>query len=465
MGIGSYLTKYVKKELLNRFILIEIILGFFGGFSSLILYTVFVYAEDFYYIYGISIIGIIGTLIGLEIPIVSRIINFHHDIKDTLAKVLSFDYVGALIASLVFPLLMLPFLGLLKSAFFIGILNMTVALITAFIFRNELINKWRYVIISSFFIIVLLCGWTFSRPIDRFFEQNIYQDKIIFSTQSPYQKIVVTKWRNDLRLYINGSLQFASIDEYRYHEPLVHIPMLLNRNNENVIILGGGDGLALREILKHNDVKKVTLVDLDQVITSLAKNNRIFSVLNKNSMRSEKVTVVNTDAYDYIKDSEELYNTIIIDLPDPKDSDLGKLYSKEFYMMIKKRLAVDGIIVTQATSPFFARQVFWCIHNTCSAVFEKTIAYNVYVPSFGQWGFVMCFNDLAIQEVNTDSVINKLNQALEKSNYLELRYLDANFLSSLFVFDKDTEKIDTDTNFINNQVIINYYEKSIESWR
>ncbi len=468
MGVGSFLSKFITQNLIGKFVAIEIVLGVIGGFSTFLLNLAYIYSEDNFHIYNVLVIGILGTLVGLEIPIVTRIINQYESVKDAVAKVLSFDYVGALVASLLFPLLFLPFLGVMKTAFLIGIINAIVALFNSVVFRKYLAKAKIYVIASILATVILSTGFVYSLQLDRAFESAIYQDKIIFSQQSAYQKIVITKWRSDYRLFINGSLQFSSTDEYRYHESLVHIPMLLAKNHEKVLILGGGDGMAARELMKYQDVKTIHLVDLDPMMTNLAKENMFFTRMNHNSFKDSRIKIFNEDAFKFVTNTTELYDLIIIDLPDPKDTDLGKLYSREFYEMVKARLSWSGLMVTQATSPYFARSAFWCIHTTCSAAFERVTAYTVNVPSFGQWGFVLAGNGLKQFKDSTmqTGICKKLEANLvENENRLNLKYLNQNIVCNLFNFDKDTEHIDTDTSSIKNQCLIKYYEKSLENWK
>jgi len=388
MGIGSYLSKFVHKNLFEFFVNIEIGLGLLGGISAISLYLAYAYS-GYYYLYNFLFISILGTLIGIEIPIVVRIINQYSTLKETMARVLSFDYVGALVASIVFPIILLPKLGIFKTALFIGILNLFVAFANALLFKNILEKYLAKVLISITLIIFFLFAFIYSDKYTHPLEQKVFQDQIIFKKTTPYQDLVITRWNNDIRLFINGSIQFSSTDEYRYHESLVHIPMSLAHEHENILVLGGGDGLAVRELLKYKDIKNIDLVDLDPEMTHLGKTNSLFTKLNKNSLNNRKVHIFNQDAFNFIKASSKVYSVVIIDLPDPNNTGLGKLYSYEFYEMLKTRMSKTAIMVTQSTSPYFARDAYWCIYHTIESVFNKAASYTVNVPTFGQWGFVM----------------------------------------------------------------------------
>jgi len=212
----------------------------------------------------------------------------------------------------------------------------------------------------------------------------------VHSEQTAYQKIVVTSAGGDTRLFLNGNLQFSSQDEYRYHESLVHIPLGLARKRNNILVLGGGDGLAVREILKYDDVEKITVVDLDKRVTEMAEGNRLISHLNKDSLRNQRVDIVNDDAFKYLRESKKVFDVIIADLPDPNNVSLAKLYSREFYKLVGKRLTPDGIFNTQSTSPFYSKEAFWCIRESVKAAgWRNVYPYHLNIPSFGEWGFML----------------------------------------------------------------------------
>jgi spermidine synthase len=466
MGVGSFISKYIQEDLPVWFVRFEIVLSLVGGFSAFLLYFAFSMTAYFYG-FAFLIIAILGAMIGVEIPILTRIVSQYDNIKDALANVLSFDYLGSLIASVAFPLLLLPMLGTMRTAFAIGIINLGVAIMNTFLFKKELKRFKQFIIGEIVLGLVLIAGFIYSFQINAFYETYLYRDQVMLSEQSKYQNIVVTRWNKDLRLFINGNLQFSSMDEYRYHEPLVHVPMNLTTHREKVLILGGGDGLAVRELLKYKDIGQIDLVDLDPEITDLGKSHPVFTKLNENSLSDEKVKVFNQDAYKFIEKSPNIYNVIIIDLPDPSNESLGKLYSKEFYGLIKKVLAADGVVVTQSTSPYFAPDAFWCIHNTMDTVFETTIPYQTYVPTFGQWGFNVAVNDRG-RFPNTappaDVVMNILKENITKEG-LTLKYMNPDMLPSMFVFGEDRKEKTTEINKLQSQILIGLYEKNWDSMR
>ncbi len=454
MGIGSYFSKFIEKKLLYYFIIIEIMIGVVGGFSTFLLYLSFSVTE-YYYLLALVLIVVIGGLVGLEIPLVARIIKKYCALKDVLANIFTFDYLGALVASLIFPMILLPYFGIMRTSFIVGILNLLVAFLIVFWFRKKLQKVKKYFFIVSFFIILLALGIAYSFKITGFLEQFIYQDDIIFTEQTPYQKIVVTAFKDDIRLFINGNIQFSSIDEYRYHESIVHIPLSIAQSKKNVLILGGGDGLVAREVLKYGEVESIKIVDIDPEMTTLGQENEIFKKLNDNSLNNDKVEIINEDAYNFIRESEEFFDVVIIDLPDPNDLSLGKLYSKEFYELLKRRMSYSGVVVTQSTSPFFAREPFWIINHTLESAFEEIIPYTVYVPSFGQWGFNMAINNIDDYEIDN---FNNIEDHIDLE--VETKFLNNENVLKLFIFDKDISEVETEVNTLDNQVLIQSYEKS-----
>ncbi|MEE9351464.1 MAG: polyamine aminopropyltransferase, partial [Thiotrichaceae bacterium] len=339
MGVGSYLSQLLGKNLIQNFISIEIAIAFVGGISSLLLFMAFPMVRALYDVTMYTLLFLIGTLVGMEIPILARILEQKQTSRHSLANVLSIDYLGALIASVAFPLVLLPQLGLIRSSFAIGLINILTALTNLYFFRNYL-SRTKLLTVISLGILVALIGFTiYGTVLTRYAEKHLYFDQVIFNKQTPYQKIVVTKsaTREEQHLYIDGHIQFSSRDEYRYHEALVHPTLSIAGNRENVLILGGGDGLAVREILKYSDVKLIHLVDIDPEMTKISKELRMLSELNQGSLEDPRLTIYNDDAFSFINQPGILYDRVIIDMPDPHNEAINKLYSKEFYTMIRRR--------------------------------------------------------------------------------------------------------------------------------
>jgi spermidine synthase len=442
MGIGSYLSRFIGKGLIAKFILIEQFVGIIGGFSAAILFLVFSYLGTFKLILYFLVV-LIGILVGLEIPLLLRILKERLQFKDLVSQVLTFDYLGALVASLLFPIVLAPRLGLVRTCFLFGLLNALVAWWTAWLFRGQLPRlKWVQVQCAATSILIV-AGFAGAGQITALAEENLYADEIVFAKTSPYQRIVLTRWKDDLRLFLSGHLQFSSRDEYRYHEALVHPGLQFVVNPQNILVLGGGDGLAVREILKYDSVKHVTLVDLDPEMTRLFSTTPALRQLNDDSFNSSKVTIINADAFVWLEQTEGVFDFVVIDFPDPTNHSLGKLYTSAFYRLLQKHLSQSGAAAIQSTSPLFARHSFWCIVKTIGSVGLRATPYHVYVPSFGEWGFV----------------IASTSPYAQPGKYPEgLKFLTADTAPSLFQFPKDMLPVDVDVNKLNNQVLVQYYE-------
>jgi len=356
--------------------------------------------------------------------------------KDSIANVLSIDYVGALIGSVAFPLLLLPVLGPIRASFAIGLINIAVAIVAVYVFRDRLPHFRRMVIVCFSTLALLLTMMVFGTYLTSFAEKHLYFDQVIFNKQSKYQKLVVTRsvTTNDVRLYLDGFIQFSERDEYRYHEYLVHPTMSVTGPRKNVLILGGGDGLALREVLKYDDVEEIHLVDIDPEIVRISSELAPLRKLNEDSLKSDRVKVFNEDAFTYVNQPGIAYDRVLIDFPDPHNEAMGKLYSREFYHMVMRRMSDSGIVVTQSSSPFFTRRVFWSIENTLADKFTDTLSYHTALPSFGIWGFNMA----------------RKGEALPSSFEFKVptRAIRSETMLAALVFDKDIEKVETPVNSI-----------------
>ena len=390
MGLGSWASRAVRQRLLERFVAIELWLGLAGGGSVLALYAAFAYTGRYRYCMLLLTMAI-GALIGLELPILTRILRAHGTLRSVLADVLSLDYLGSLVAALLFPYVLLPFLGPLHTAAAAGILNAGVGAAVLVHFWPHLEPRSRRWLASQA-ILVGACLVTMvlaAEPFRRVWESAFYGDRVVHVEQSPYQRIVLTQWRSDLRLFLDGHLQFAAADEYRYHESLVHPAMSLARSRARVLIVGGGDGLSAREVLKYGDVQALDVVDLDAAVTDLARRHERLVQLNGGSLNDPRVEVYNEDGFVFLQHLHEPYGVIVVDLPDPRLEALTKLYSVEGYRLFRRHLAAGGVLVTQASSPYFTRRAYWSVVATLEAAGFHVHPYHALVPSFGEWGFAM----------------------------------------------------------------------------
>ncbi len=446
MGIGSWLSRYVNKSLVGSFITIELMVGLVGGFSSSILFLAFAYTQSFRFILYLLVI-IVGILVGLEIPLLMRILKHRFQFRDLVAHVLTFDYLGALGASLLFPLVLVPKLGLVRGALLFGMVNAGVALWSTWLFREQL-PRYNGLRAASLVVLAALTGGLFSADyIMAAADDNLYSDEVILSRQTKYQRIVLTRWKDDVRLYLSSHLQFASGDEYRYHEGLVHPVLSALPAARRVLILGGGDGLAAREVLKYRNIEQLTLVDLDPEMTQLFATHSYLKQLNGGSLTDKRMRVINADAFVWLEQTKEMFDAVIIDFPDPTNFSLGKLYTTAFYRLLGHHIAESGFFVVQSTSPLFARQSFWCVVETLKAAKFQTRPYHVYVPSFGEWGFVIAGKQQWQPPVQLPA---------------GLRFLSLTNLPALFDFPIDMQPIPAEPNRLNDQSLVRYYE---EDWK
>lgn len=442
MGVGSYLSRFIEKNVIATFIRVELLVGLVGGLSASLLFLLFEQVENFR-ILLYSLVSIIGILIGLEVPLLMRILKDKLDFKELVSQVFTFDYVGALIASLLFPLVLVPHLGLIRVAFLFGIFNVLIAIWTVKLFKEEL-NGGKLLNVTALALLVsLTSGFAFSDKIMLTSETASFPDPIIFSTSTPYQRIVITGNGKDIRLYLNGNLQFSTRDEYRYHEALVHPVMASLGSPRDILVLGGGDGLAVREILKYPQVKTITLVDLDTKMTDLFSNQEMLTRLNKGSLKDPRVKIIHADAFVWLRESKSKFDFVVVDFPDPSNFSLGKLYSDTFYRALKSALNPGGAVVIQSTSPYFAKNSYWCVVNTLKAAGFFTTPYHAYVPAFGDWGYV----------------IGTKSPFVPGNNYPPgLSYASSESFQAMLEFPRDMQPTTVAVNRLNNQDLVHLFE-------
>jgi spermidine synthase len=443
MGVGSALSRYLNRGLVYRFVWIELALAIVGGFSSSLLLFAFAFTQGFGIILY-ALVMVMGVLVGLEIPLLMRIVRDRYDFRDVIAHVLTFDYLGALGASLLFPILLVPRLGLVRSAMLFGIINAAVALWTTYLFASQLSVVRGLRVMCVVVLCGLAVGMAQAKHITSTAEDNIYADEIIFARDTRYQHLVLTRFKDDLRLFLNSHLQFSSRDEYRYHEALIHPGLASVPAPRRVLVLGGGDGLAVREILKYPQIESITLVDLDSEMTKLFSTHALLTQLNQRSLQSPRLHLVTADAFPWVDSNTDSFDFIVIDFPDPTNYSLGKLYTTAFYRAAARHLSTQGVMVVQSTSPMFARDSFWCIADTLKQAGLRTYPYHVYVPSFGEWGFVIASFHEYLPPTSLPS---------------GLRFLDVSGLPALFQFPPDMAPLPMPANQLNDQVLVRLYDQ------
>jgi spermidine synthase len=453
MGLGSYLSRFIERSVAEKFIDIELGVAVIGGFSAPLLFLTFAYVSYFGIILY-TMVFLIGTLVGLEIPLLMRILKDELDFKDLVSRVLALDYVGALVASLLFPIFLVPKLGLNRTSLLFGMLNAGVGLWATWLLDPLIANKKLVVlrVKGSVVLILLAIAFIKAERLTTLAEDGLFMDNIVYAKSSPYQRIVITKGKTGHALFLNGNLQFNSFDEYRYHEALVHPAFAAYKGEpKRILVLGGGDGLALREILKYPSVEHVQLVDLDPMMTGLSKDFPALGELNRHSFDDPRVSVTNGDAFVWLDTSDApAFDIAIVDFPDPNNFALGKLYSTRFYNLLKQKLKPDASVVIQCTSPLIARRSYWSIIKTLEASGFSVKPYQTTVPSFGVWGY-------ALAKMGPFETPAKLPA-------VELKFLNETSFVSLFEFPTDMlpPEGEIEINRLDNQALVRYYETE---WR
>jgi spermidine synthase len=392
MGLGSLLSKPLLRRPVEAFVGVECALALIGGTSAIVLYAAFAWI-DIYTVALILVSGTIGVLVGCEIPLLMTMLQRirPQEPGTSLADLLAADYLGAVIAGVVFPLMVLPTLGQINAALAVGALNASAGLLILWLLGAELSRRRRLLLLVPLLAVLAAIGLVAneSHAFEVTARQALYDDPIVRSIDTKYQQIVITQsTAGDVRLFLDGDLQFSSIDEYRYHESLVHPAMA--GPHARVLVLGGGDGLAMREVLRYPDVQRAVDVELDPKMIDVARHDPRISAINRGSFNNPRVQVINADAFTWLRHQHDRFDVIIADFPDPDDAAVAKLYSVDFYALVHaSALAPGGRLVVQAGSPYFADRAFWCIDKSVRAAGYATTAYHVDVPSFGDWGFIL----------------------------------------------------------------------------
>ena len=471
MGVSGFVqSKMSDNNLLQKFIAVEVLMALLGGYAPLAIYASFGYLEDHFQFVHYFFVLSVGFLIGFEIPLVMRIIEQHKiKLKTNLTIVYAMDYVGAFVGAIIWVKFLLKNFPLTEISFIVAGFNFIVATVTIIYFlRQKIISKpLLQICVLLVTAIFLIIGYSSNRDINNLLEQRFYDDPIVYKNTTKYQHLVIThnSTTEDTRLYINGNTQFSSTDEARYHDLLVHPLMAAAPSIKNVLILGGGDGLALREVNKYKNIESVTLVDLDPEMVKMASTNPILTSLNKNAFQNSRVItdeipsssvgtkkgiylsegntekensewvasveIFNIDADQFFrKKPGKLWNAVIIDLPDPSSIELSKLYSRQFYKTLKRHISHDAYISIQSTSPYHAKESFLAIGSTLESAGFKTLPYRQNIPSFGDWGYYLAWTN----NEKPEDLKKKLSGIIEFP--IESEFITPEILAASFAFGK-----------------------------
>lgn len=457
MGLGARFSRLIEKRLVLGIVSVELLLSLIVSYASVLVYACAGFTNYIgVLIYGLSLFT--GLLIGMEIPLAIRLNKRFDSLRVNVSSIIEKDYYGSLLGGIFFAFIAMPFIGLTYTPFILGAINLAVAFVLIYVLQKGVpLHLKRQIIIMALGVFILVsCGLYFSEPIILFGEQKKYRDKIIYSEQSKYQRIVITEWNEHHWLFLNGNQQFSTLDEVMYHEPLVHpVMQLVGGAPSNILLVGGGDGCALREILKYPSISKVDLVDLDPAMTNLGKTNPIIKELNQSSMNHEKVDIYNEDGFNFLNDAEKLYDVIIIDLPDPRSIELARMYSKEFYEQCYLKLRPNGALITQAGSPYYAMKAFYCINKTMeSANFVVQPIHNQ-ILTMGQWGW-----SIGVKNRSKEILKNDLKTLSFKA--IETRWINQEAMEHMLSFGKNFFLEEEDSIEINTVIepkLYRYYLK------
>ena len=396
LGVGAILVKPFLRWPAQTFLAVETLLGLIGGLSALALYMTFAVVGQNLWMLVLAT-ALIGILVGAELPLLMTMIQRGRlaDARTTgslVATLNAADYLGALLGGLAWPFILLPWLGMMRGAAAAGMINLLAALFVGCVLLRHLLPRAQFIsAVVALLVAIAVLGTVLVRSdgIVATARQQLYRDPVIYAHQSDYQDIVVTQRGADRRLYLNGGLQYSTRDEHRYTESLVY-PGLAD-SARSALIIGGGDGLAARELLRFPDMQ-ITQVELDPEVIEVA--NTVLRPDNGGAMEDPRVTVITDDAFTWLRGGGaggQRYDAIFVDLPDPNNDTMARLYSQEFYTLALARLNDGGRMVVQSSSAYTTPDVFWRIGATLSAAgCGAVIPYHVHVPTFGDWGFQLC---------------------------------------------------------------------------
>ncbi|MGB3548639.1 MAG: polyamine aminopropyltransferase, partial [Saprospiraceae bacterium] len=460
MGVGSWLSKFIGERLTVSFVIIELLLGLVGGAAVPLLYYAYtVFSPGGYQAFMLGLTAVVGLLTGFEIPLLARALTHHYPLRENLANVLSLDYIGALAATLLFPFLLLPAFGLFRTSAAVGMVNILLG-IGVLLFLpaasgaagpgRRTVKKLLVAALLSLvgFAALLVASRTL---LDRW-EAATYPHDLVYGEQTPYQALALTRNGEEVRLYINHVIQFSSTDEYRYHESLALIPAgaVADPGPRSVLVLGGGEGLLARELLRLPAVTAITIVDLDPAVFALARSHAALREINEEALADPRVTTIGTDAAQFLRTDTAHYDLVIADLPDPGNEAVARLYSTQFFGLARARLLPGGVFATQGTSPFHTQNAYWCIYETLRAAgFAYVYPYHTNVPSFGEWGFFLA-----------------LDRPVDPRSYRPTgreQYLDSGLLPELFYFARDLRHPgELGINTLDRPRLLDYY---LDDWR
>ena len=500
MGLGAFAAKHVKHAF-QGFVVLELVVAFIGCSATLFIASIIGFSQTLPHLiadtYQIPVdvlpVGgiiskitwmstrlpyffafVLGFLIGMEIPLIARIREnvYGYHLAHNAGTIYGADYIGAGIGAAIWVMFMLH-LEISQAAALTATLNLIAGFIFLVRFHKRIKHIKVMLIGHALLTFLVIAVYQYGGTWQRHMQNMLYLDKVVYQTQTPYQNLVFTQRQLGgglepiYNFYINGRLQFSSLDEQIYHEFLVHPAMQVSQKHDNILIIGGGDGLALREVLKWNP-KQVTLIDLDPNLVALFKHPDAslpdflatkIQQLNQNSFSDPRVKVINADAFiaiDKLLQNKQLFDSIIVDLPDPSHPDLNKMYSVNFYYRLAHLLSMDGAFVIQSTSPFHAKSAFISIAKTVQAAhFSNVEQYHQNVPSFGEWGWTIATKSGA----SASQRLKEFNKIDVDTLWLTKDLAQASFIFNRNFYDNINE---IKVNYLGTNQLYQYHQKAWE---
>jgi spermidine synthase len=440
MGLGAATGSRLAARPVTGFVRIEIALALLGAGAAPGLYWTWARLDAFW---GplLAVTLIIGACIGAEMPLLAAMNDRLADQAPArvVADYTAADYFGALIGAVTFAFCVRPLFGLVAGTVAVAAVNVVAAAAVAVIVPEP--GRWpaRTIGAGAAGLVILA---VVAEPVVADGRQHLFRDPIIASDDTGIQDLTVTSRVHpggviDTRLFLDGDLQLSSVDEYRYHEALVH-PAVSGADGGGageVLILGGGDCLAAREVLRHQEVEAVTMIELDPRVVGMMRSVPELLALTGGACDDERLTIVTDDAFAWVDrragdPDRRHYDAVIIDFPDPDAPALGRLYSVELYGRMASLLRPDGLMVVQCGSPFFAPEAYWTCAATLEAAGWTTLPYHVDVPSFGDWGFHLAARGREVE--------------VELEPLPDARFLDPDVFAAAQVFPPDTSRANFD---------------------
>ncbi|MEH6575545.1 MAG: polyamine aminopropyltransferase [Amphritea sp.] len=498
MGVGAFLAKWVT-DAFSTFIWLEISIALLGGSAILLMsgataiaYTVPSWLGNLYgldpqlapdggVVHLLQQVSrtlpffagfILGLMIGMEIPLIARIREtlYGHRLLHNTGTIYGADYIGAGIGAAIWVIVCLN-MPIVYAAVATAGINAVVGVVFLYRYRRQVSRPKRlwtaHILVVGLLAVLFANGVIWMENLS----YSLFKDEVVYSKSTKYQQLTLTQriigkgLPTVTSLYINGHLQFSSSDESIYHSFLTYPALLSSARQEKILIIGAGDGLAVRDVLRWQP-KQVTLIDLDPQIIELFSgkdSNAPESIsetllqLNQSAFLDPRVSVITGDAFievESLVSQQRYFDTIIVDLPDPSHPDLNKLYSDFFYSRLKELLNGDGVIAIQSTSPFHAKKAFISIGKTLSAAGYITEQYHANVPTFGEWGWTIGVK----RGLSASKRIAQISHLPVEDNWISKAQIQAAFVfSPNFYNDSSIE-----SNRLGSHRIYNYHRQAWE---